>query len=151
MFREGIGRRGRIITTTGDGLPIFDVPEALVQAAKLQRQSFRRCHGTPFPQRGEGGEMYYEEARGLQGEICVLTGACRSLFGTFQALVQAAKLQRQPFRRRRHFPNPLRGSNQVRLATTAVGSTARCRGASELGVGYSGTLEVASSIVRLCG
>ena len=42
--------------------------------------------------------MYYEEARGLQGEICVLTGACRSLFGTFQALVQAAKLQRHSFR-----------------------------------------------------
>jgi hypothetical protein len=36
-----------ILIPRGGWLPIFDVPEALVQAAKLQRQSFRRCHGTP--------------------------------------------------------------------------------------------------------
>ena len=73
------------------------VAEALVQAAKLQRQSFRHCHVTPFPLRVEGGGIYCEEARGLRGDICVLTGVRRSLSGTFQALVQAAKLQRRPF------------------------------------------------------
>jgi hypothetical protein len=81
----------------------LDMSEALVQAAELLRQSFRRCQGTQFPQRGEEGGMYCEDAQGQRGDICVPIGACRSSFGVSQALVQAAELQRQSFRRRRRF------------------------------------------------
>ena len=99
----GSGRRGRILTPTDACQLFLDMSEALVQAAELQRLSFRRCQGTPFPQRGEEGGMYCEDAKGQRGDICVPIGVCRSSFGVSQALVQAAELQRQSFRRRRRF------------------------------------------------
>ena len=100
---EASGQRGDICVLTGVRCSSFGVSQALVQAAELQRQSFRRCQGTPFPQRGEEGGMYCEDAQGQRGDICVPIGACRSSFGVSQALVQAAELQRQSFRRRRRF------------------------------------------------